>query len=335
MLNPPLDSARVGQRFCHNPAAFDADGDSLAYRLSIPKESITGDNGCTGRNIQGYQDPTRFSTASETGGPATFAINARTGELCWDAPNQEGQFNFAFIVEEWRDGVLIGEITRDMQIIVLGGPNRRPRIDPLPDLCVEAGQLINQPIRATDPDGNPLLIEGFGGVFNVDQDGKPLAANQLISPAYAQLLNGGSLSRPLPQPATATFRWQTNCAHIQRGPYDVTFKVTDLPPSPATRTSRWSPSRPCASRSSAPPSKTSPPAPPPSPAGGPSCSTGPPTAASPPTGARSSSTARKAAIQLTSCPAPRACPPARATARSGGWPRPAPASPTRVPCAGG
>ncbi|TAG50831.1 MAG: gliding motility-associated C-terminal domain-containing protein, partial [Runella slithyformis] len=35
MLNPPLDSARIGQKFCHNPAAFDADGDSLAYRMTI------------------------------------------------------------------------------------------------------------------------------------------------------------------------------------------------------------------------------------------------------------------------------------------------------------
>ena len=230
MLNPPLDSGRVSQRFCHNPAAFDADGDSLAYRLSIPKESLGGDAGCTGRNIQGYQDPTRFSTSSETGGAATFTINPRTGELCWDAPGQEGQFNFAFIVEEWRDGVLIGEITRDMQIIVLGGPNRRPRIDPLPDLCIEAGQLINQPVRATDPDGNPVFIEGFGGVFNVSQDGSPLTASELISPAYAQVLNGGTLNRPLTQPGTATFRWQTNCSHIRRGPYDVTFKVTDVPP---------------------------------------------------------------------------------------------------------
>ncbi len=35
MLNPPLDSARVGQRFTHNPAAYDADGDSLAYRRRV------------------------------------------------------------------------------------------------------------------------------------------------------------------------------------------------------------------------------------------------------------------------------------------------------------
>ncbi|RIV17197.1 gliding motility-associated C-terminal domain-containing protein, partial [Fibrisoma montanum] len=122
MLNPPLDSARVGQRFCHNPAAFDADGDSLAYRLSVPKEGLLN-NVCRGQPINNYLDPARsFSRNSESGGPASFSINASTGELCWDAPGEEGQYNFAFIVEEWRNGVLIGEITRDMQIIVLDQP---------------------------------------------------------------------------------------------------------------------------------------------------------------------------------------------------------------------
>jgi hypothetical protein len=125
MLNPPLDSGRVNQKFCHNPAAFDPDGDSLAFRLSIPKTSPT-DAGCQGRDIPAYQDPTRFSTTSEAGGTPTFTINPSTGELCWDAPGQEGQYNFAFIVEEWRNGVLIGEITRDMQIIVVDNLNKRP-----------------------------------------------------------------------------------------------------------------------------------------------------------------------------------------------------------------
>ncbi|RIV17608.1 gliding motility-associated C-terminal domain-containing protein, partial [Fibrisoma montanum] len=120
MLNPPLDSARVGQRFCHNPAAFDVDGDSLAYRLSVPKDAPGSP--CISRNYPGYQNPTQYSRNSESGGPASFSINASTGELCWDAPGEEGQYNFAFIVEEWRNGVLIGEITRDMQIIVLDQP---------------------------------------------------------------------------------------------------------------------------------------------------------------------------------------------------------------------
>ncbi|WP_461089200.1 T9SS type B sorting domain-containing protein [Spirosoma gilvum] len=227
MLNPPLDSGRVGQKFCHNPAAFDADGDSLAYRLSVPQTSLT-DNGCVGRNIPAYQDPTRFSgLGSESGGTPTFSINAITGELCWDAPGEAGQFNFAFIIEEWRNGVLIGEITRDMQIIVVDSPNKRPLLAPIPDLCVEAGTLIQQPVTATDPDGQRVIIAGFGGVFNVGQDGAALAPGELIPPAYAQLINGGIAQA---QPATASFRWQTNCNQLRDAPYDVTFKVTDVPP---------------------------------------------------------------------------------------------------------
>ena len=228
MLNPPLDSGRVGQKFCHNPAAFDADGDSLAYRLSVPKTSLT-DNGCVGRDIPAYQDPTRFSTTSETGGTPTFSINPVTGDLCWDAPGEVGQFNFAFIIEEWRNGVLIGEITRDMQIIVVDNKNQRPIIQPIADLCVEAGTLINQPVTATDPDGNRVIISGFGGVFNVGQDGVALAAGELIQPAYARLVNGGITQN---QPATATFSWQTNCNQIRVSPYEVVLKVTDVPAKP-------------------------------------------------------------------------------------------------------
>ena len=228
MLNPPLDSGRVGQKFCHNPAAFDVDGDSLAFRLSVPKTSVTVP-GCVGKDIPVYQDPTRFSTASETGGAPTFSINAKTGELCWDAPGQAGQYNFAFIIEEWRNGVLIGEITRDMQIFVSDSKNQRPLLQPIPDVCVEAGTLINQPLSATDPDNQPLTITGFGGVFNLGPDRKPLAPGELIQPPYAQLLNGDT---PLSPPATATFRWQTACEHIRLALYDATFKVTDLPPKP-------------------------------------------------------------------------------------------------------
>ncbi|GAB3492612.1 hypothetical protein GCM10027341_06930 [Spirosoma knui] len=226
MLNPPLDSARVGQRFCHNPAAFDADGDSLAYRLSVPQEGFA-DTGCRGRFISAYQDPTRFSRTGESGGSPSFAIDPITGTLCWDAPGEEGQFNFAFIIEEWRNGVLIGEITRDMQIIVVDQPNRRPLIQPIPDLCVTAGTLINQPVTASDPDGQRVIITGFGGVFNVGQDRQPLPPGELIQPAYATLTNNGVA---LAQPATVNFSWQTNCNQLREAPYDVVFKVNDVPP---------------------------------------------------------------------------------------------------------
>ena len=126
--------------------------------------------------MNGYRDPARGldpNAQNETkNGPATLTIVLSTGDLCWDSPAVAGQYNIAFIIEEWRDGgPLIGEITRDMQMIVTDSRNSRPLLDPLPDLCREAGSLIQVPIRASDPDGNRVEISAFGGIFNRNPDG--------------------------------------------------------------------------------------------------------------------------------------------------------------------
>ncbi|MGA0557269.1 gliding motility-associated C-terminal domain-containing protein [Larkinella sp. VNQ87] len=227
LLNPPLDSARVGQKWCHNPAAFDADGDSLAYRLYTPagRQNELDDASCDPVFVAGYADPTTIGVnrVNEAGtGPATLTVNPITGDVCWDAPAEQGQYNIAFIVEEWRDGVKIGEIVRDVQIIVTASPNKRPELRVPDDLCVEAGTLINQTITATDPDGNRLELTGYGGPFNRGPDGSTL---QLVAPAAATLTPSGAQNSPL----TGTFRWQTNCAHVREEPYDVIFRVIDYP----------------------------------------------------------------------------------------------------------
>jgi hypothetical protein len=181
LLNPPLDSARVGQRFCHNPAAFDPDGDSLAYRLSVPETTPTSrESACRTFVVQEYSTVLNFSVSNEAAsGTATFAVNPRTGDVCWDAPGQIGQFQIAFIVEEWRDGVLIGEVTRDMQIFVTESRNRRPALTVPPDVCVQAGATVNRTVTATDPDNNRVTLTAFGGVFNRSPDGVALVAPNL------------------------------------------------------------------------------------------------------------------------------------------------------------
>jgi gliding motility-associated-like protein len=227
MLNPPLDSARVGQKFCHNPAAFDADGDSLSYRLSIPKQGTPGT--CINRNVNGYRDPALGINPDAQNelqnGPATFTINAISGDLCWDAPAVAGIYNVAFIIEEWRDGVKIGEVVRDMQIVVADGVNRRPLIDPIANVCVEAGQTV----RAMDPDNNRLLLSAYGGVFNTQADGTPIPATEpsLIAREFATFTPSSTQAQT--SPAVGTFRWLTNCSHVREAPYDVVFKVEDLP----------------------------------------------------------------------------------------------------------
>ncbi|WP_229208778.1 T9SS type B sorting domain-containing protein [Dyadobacter luticola] len=213
LLNAPIDLAAVGQRYIHNPNAFDADGDSLAYRLFTPQRS--GVNGA-GINLQ-YVNPNQIGAPGKTesgASPATFSLNRLTGDLIWDAPVTKGYYNVAFIVEEWRDGVLIGQIVRDMQIIVEDARNDRPLMDPLNDICVEAGTLINQPIKATDKNGDRLTLTSTGGVYQ----------STLITPALAtfNVANQGAQS-----PVTGQFIWQTSCNHIRQEPYDVLFKVED------------------------------------------------------------------------------------------------------------
>ncbi|GAB2764917.1 hypothetical protein GCM10027275_02690 [Rhabdobacter roseus] len=214
LLNAPIDLAAVGQRYIHNPNAFDADGDSLSYRPVVPQQGTTRGNG---QNLQ-YVDPNQVQPVGprEDGGtPATFSINPITGDLIWDAPSIPGYYNVAFVVEEWRNGVKIGEIVRDMQIIVVESNNDRPDLDPLPDLCVEAGSLIQQTIRATDRNGNPLTLTTNGGVYQASLVPAALATFAL-NPASAGV-------------ATGLFRWQTGCNHIRLEPYEVLFKVEDNP----------------------------------------------------------------------------------------------------------
>ncbi|TDB68888.1 T9SS type B sorting domain-containing protein [Arundinibacter roseus] len=215
LLNAPIDLAAVGQRYIHNPGAFDADGDSLAYRLVIPQQGIAGRP--NGSNVQ-YADPNQVQPAGPTENgtfPPTFGIDALTGDLTWDAPSVPGFYNVAFVVEEWRNGIKIGEIVRDMQIIVVEARNDRPRLDSIPDLCVEAGSLIQQAIRATDKNGDRLILTTSGGVYRAD----------LIDPQVA-IFQPNQPPNPLGE-AGGVFRWQTSCDHIRLEPYDVLFKVED------------------------------------------------------------------------------------------------------------
>jgi len=232
LLNVPIDSAAVGSRFIHNPGAFDVDGDSLAYRLTIPKRDLNIASG-VGQFISGYLDPATLGTSpilNEAGtGPATFRINPRTGDLIWDAPRRPGQYNVAFIVEEWRKGldgsyIRIGEIVRDMQIIVVETNNRRPQLEVPEEVCIEAGELLQFDVRGTDPDANQnIRLTTSGGVYNRDQNNLPV---NFIAPEPA-IFSGGNITGSSPR--TGNFRWQTNCNHVREQAYDVVFKVEDFP----------------------------------------------------------------------------------------------------------
>ena len=102
LINPPIEIASVGSLFLINPAAYDTDGDSISYRLV----------NCIGNNtmeIPGYQLP----EAS-----VMFTIDPINGDITWDSPVDTGTYAIAIMIEEWRQGVIIGNSFRQMTIVV-------------------------------------------------------------------------------------------------------------------------------------------------------------------------------------------------------------------------
>jgi gliding motility-associated-like protein len=208
---PPIDKACQGVCFEHNPGAFDPDGDSLSYE-------ITTSRGVDGETVLGYFFP-------ETGANGTFGINATSGLLRWCSPQITAEYNIAFIVKEWRkntsgDYKMIGYVLRDMQVIVNTCPkNLPPQIDPLPDLCVEAGQQVKVELTVRDPNHmSNVTISGGGGAFAATP---PVAT---INPTTGTTFtNTGSNFK-------VNFAWQTTCDHVRSQPYNTTFKAQDNGP---------------------------------------------------------------------------------------------------------
>lgn len=195
LLQPPIDDGCKNQIFTHNPTAYDPDGDSLSYELTECKSA-------QGQIIPGYIFPKTSKI---------FAIDPTSGTLTWDSPTTSGEYNVAIIIKEWRkiNGIRkqIGYVVRDMQITISECNNNAPKIAPLNDLCVQAGDSINKVISATDPDNDVISFSATGGPFEVAQN---KASFSTLKP-----LN------------TATFEWYTICQHLRKQPYLVTIKAED------------------------------------------------------------------------------------------------------------
>jgi gliding motility-associated-like protein len=193
LKNPPIDDGCVGVTFYHNPGAVDEDGDSLVYSLVACK-------GLNGEVIPGYTLPAASSGIS---------IHPRTGDFVWDAPLYQGEYNIAIRIEEYRAGVKIGQMVRDMQITIAACNNRPPVLVLPEDTCVLAGTLISFTVSATDDTAQTITMTAEGDVF---------ASNPAAS--FPLSVSGmGSLNAP--------FSWQTDCSHVRKNPYHFTVKAKD------------------------------------------------------------------------------------------------------------
>ncbi len=207
-LSPPVFFVQVNTPWTYNPLPYDADGDSLSWNLTTPI-------GLSSIPVAGY-----FLPLADTIGP--FLINAITGEISW-TPNTLGNFSTSVLVEEYRNGIKIGEIRRDMQMIVVADTSQVAKITnfgsiPLnnlgvPFIPVQSNQPYSLTLFAYDP--NPmetLRFEAYGEPFLFDQSA---ATFSLIS------------KKNVENSKTGIFEWNPSSAMVRTNPYSVAFRVGD------------------------------------------------------------------------------------------------------------
>ena len=198
---PPIDQGCVGHCFMHNPGAYDVDGDSLSYELA---NCLT----TNGAICAGYTYPT-------SGTSGYYGVDSITGTLIWCTPQLQGEYNLAMKIKEWRKDqygnyILIGFITRDMQVDVGACNNNGPHIMiNSSDTCILAGSLFHKTIQATDIDNDVITLTANGGSFVSGTNPSTFA------------------SSPSSSTTTGNFNWYTLYDHVKRLPYQVTMKLKD------------------------------------------------------------------------------------------------------------
>lgn len=121
-LNFPGNSSPVFQQlhrpficsngnYCLDNGAYDADGDSLVYSTIAPMD----DNGFPLSYVPGHSTADPFPSVNG------HAFDPFTGNHCSE-PMTSGAYALAYRVDEYRNGVLVGSVMRDLQVWVANCP---------------------------------------------------------------------------------------------------------------------------------------------------------------------------------------------------------------------
>ena len=208
---PPVAYLPAHTLWQYNPLPFDPDGDSLAWGLATPLGQTNP--------VAGYE---YLSDSAYSDSAAVFSLDSVTGALTWSA-NMVGHFVASFIIEEFRNGVNIGSMRRDMQFIVIPDTsNNMPQISNMqsiptnsggyPYIVLSAYQNYQLHLLASDADVNDVVdMIGFGEAFDLTT--APSTLNVLPTG------NGNEIE--------ATLSWTPDISAVRTAPYMTVFRVSD------------------------------------------------------------------------------------------------------------
>jgi hypothetical protein len=204
-LNAPVTLAQLNNMYAYNPLPFDADGDSLSWSLVTPLSSNASP-------VSGYVLP-------HANPLFPFTLDAATGAISW-MPDMMGNFVSSFLVEEFRGGVKIGEIRRDMQILVINDTTNSLRAAVSTtgwptnasgnfSFNLPASSAFNLTVVAMDGNNDLLSMQANGAPF-------ALATN----PAYYSTASGLGI-------ASCDISWTPTLGQINTTPYNIAFRILE------------------------------------------------------------------------------------------------------------
>ncbi len=196
--NLPVPFVCLGQLYCYNHGAYDADGDSLVYSLITPFDS-------PGLPVQ-YNFP--FSATNPLSSIPATSFNSSNGDICMTPSNLEVTV-MAVLVSEYRNGVLIGSVERDIQITVINCNNVLPTLT-----GVNGTNSFSQSVCA----GNQICFT----VYSADPDG---LQNTIVS--WDNSIPGATFTTLPGHRESGTFCWTPQQSDISSNPYCFTVNVQD------------------------------------------------------------------------------------------------------------
>ncbi len=179
----PALQVNNGWPFEYNCGAIDTDVDHLTYEL-IPCK------GMNGLPIEGYEIP--YATHE-------FKMDAENGQITWDWPYIQGEYIIAAKITEWRNGKVMGFVTREFQFIVSNQDESPPEIESITDTAVFYDHEVNINVKALAPGQNVSLdVRGYAlGIQNPPLFNAVTAADS----------------------CTSVLHWETKLEHARAQPY--------------------------------------------------------------------------------------------------------------------
>ncbi len=203
--NIPVTFICVNQSFTFNHGVYDPDGDSLVYSFITPKTYNTSSN-----TVGTVTFNPGYSAANPVTSSPAISLNSSNGDIVM-TPTVNNEIGVtAILVREYRNGVLIGSVMRDMQFLTRPcNPNFLPTV---------SGINGTSNYTATVCPGSTLT-------FTVNSADANATDSLVVS--WNNSIPGATFTTAGTQYPVGTFTWTPSAADARNQPYSFVLTARD------------------------------------------------------------------------------------------------------------